>query len=257
MESEQSLLGKKVFFLNPPPVVEEIMALLVRREFEVYPARDHLRLERYLASIEPALLFVNIDEGQPEPAWCAWIESLRSNPKTAKHGVGIVSFNDRPELREKYLMDFGLPCGYVLLKIGAMACADVLMKTLEANEARGRRKYVRVTCEPGNAECAIPTKDGTLHTDILDISSVGAAILFHTLQVPNVGEVLKAVQLSLKGTRVFLDAIIVARRDDDPRGPMRVLLFDPKSLDDTRKEKVHAIVQRAMINEMDKALSQV
>jgi hypothetical protein len=56
-------LGKKVFFLYPPPVLSEIVDELARCEFEVFLVRDHVRLGNVLKSNPEALVFIDIDDG--------------------------------------------------------------------------------------------------------------------------------------------------------------------------------------------------
>lgn len=114
---ENGALGKKVFFLNPPPVLSEVVEDLAKREFEVYLARDHLRLARLLADEPAAIVFINIDDGLDEPGWEAYVRALRGGEKTADVGVGILSMNEDKELMEKYLMDLQVPCGFVVVKI--------------------------------------------------------------------------------------------------------------------------------------------
>ena len=47
---------------------------------------------------------------------------------------------------------------------------------LDVNGAKGRRQYVRATCEvSGNAFISIPTKNGDVNLPLVDFSSVGLA----------------------------------------------------------------------------------
>ena len=76
MPSEDSLFGKKVFFLNPPEVIKEVLPVLIESEYEIYTTTDQTRLGRYLCKNPDCLVFVNIDEGEDERVWRSWIRSV-------------------------------------------------------------------------------------------------------------------------------------------------------------------------------------
>ena len=66
-----------------------------------------------------------------------------ASPDTGSVQIGILSYNEDRELAEKYLMDIGVQCGFIKLKLGLQESIAIILKTLEATEARGNRKYVR------------------------------------------------------------------------------------------------------------------
>jgi hypothetical protein len=250
---ETGILGKKIFFLYPPPVLTEVMDELTRQEFEVYLARDHQKLRRAIPQFPDAILFVNLDEGLDEPGWLAFVKSLREEAPTV--GVGVITLNDDESLREHYLMNLQVQCGFVILKIGAGKTAEILAKTLEANEARGRRKFVRAACAPGVAQCAFDYEGAILRAELTDLSSAGMAIRIDGGATLKVGTVLRDVSLTIKGQRVPASAIVVAKRAADAgAGNVNVLMFDPGALDEARKEKIKSLVTRINQATMDSIL---
>ncbi|HTX71569.1 MAG TPA: PilZ domain-containing protein [Rectinemataceae bacterium] len=240
---ESGALGKKVFFLYPPPVLTEIVDELARREFEVYLAHDHQRLSRALAKSPDSLLFINIDDELDEPGWVSYIDGLRSNAETKCVGVGILTLNDRPpEVRQTYLMDLQVSCGFIVLKIGAAKTTEILVKTLEANEARGRRKFVRALCPPGWGQCALNHEGSQLRAMISDLSSAGMAVKFDGDLSLRTGSILRDVTLTVKGSRLTLSGFVAAQRMEADGSRIHVVMFDPASLDDTRKERLKSLV---------------
>lgn len=236
---EPGALGKKVFFLYPPPVLTEVVEGLAAQEYEVYLAKDHERLRRVLARDPDSVVFVNIDEALDEPAWAAYVAAIRSDAATAHVGVGVMSLNEDLELKQKYLMELQVPCGFVTLKIGAAKTLEILSKTLEANEARGRRKFVRATCAPGATQFVIDLDGRPARGELTDLSSAGAALSFEGgLSVPN-GTVLRGLQLTVKGARLILDAIVVARREGLGA---HVAMFLPASIDEAKKARLRNLV---------------
>ena len=258
---ESGVLGKKVLFLYPPPVLTEVVEELARREFEVYLIGNHDKARRYLASEPESIVFVNIDEGLAEPEWEAWVRGLRDDEKTAGVGIGIMSLNDDQELKTKYLMDLQVQCGYVTLKIGSAKTAEILAKTLEANEARGKRRFVRARTSPGTTLCAANFEGSTLRGEIRDFSIAGMAVQFEGGAALKAGTVLRAIALTIKGGRVSIDGVVVAHRNVDATASAQetdrastILMFDPSSLDDVKREKLRSLILKVNQAEFDRTL---
>ena len=137
---ENGVLGKKVFFLYPPTVLMEVVEELARQEFEVYLSRQHEKLRRVLPTLPGAISFVNLDDRLGEAGWRSYMLSLRAEVPAA--GIGIITLNEDDVLREFYLMNLRVQCGFVIFKVRATRTAEILARTLEANAARDRRKFV-------------------------------------------------------------------------------------------------------------------
>jgi hypothetical protein len=250
---ESGALGKKVFFLYPHPVLSDVVEELARKEFEVYLARDHAKLARVLPSEPESIVFINIDDGMDEPSWESYVRGLRSEGKTVSVGVGILSMNEDQALREKYLMDLQVPCGFVTVKIGAAKTVEILTKTLEANEARGRRKFVRATCSPGSAQCALDLDGRNLRGSLSDLSSAGMALALEGESSLRPGTVLRGLTLTVRGVRVSVDGFIAAKRDAG-EVPTYIVMFDPSTIDDAKRDKLRSLVSKLNQSAMDKVL---
>ena len=247
---ERGVLGKKIFFLYPPPVLTQVVDELTKLEFEVYLAHDHEKLRRSIAAFPDSLVFVNLDDGLDEAGWMAYVEALRAEAPAV--GIGIVTLNDDSELREHYLMNLQVQCGFVILKIGAAKTTEILVKTLEANEARGRRKFVRAICGPGLAQCAIEHEGSRLSADLSDLSSAGLALRFREAVIVRVGTVFPDMVLTIKGQRLIASGVVVATRTaDNGGGNVHVLMFDPGSLDEVKRDKLKSLVSRINQSAMD------
>lgn len=253
---ESGALGKKVFFLYPPPVLGEVVEELGRQEFEVYLVYDETKLQRVLAQDPESIVFANIDNGAKEKDWTGYIRSIREDPKTATVGLGVLSMNEDRELMQKYLMELQLPCGYIVVKLGASKTAEILSKTLDANEARGRRKFVRASCPPGVAQAYVDIDGKTYRSEVSDLSSAGCAIRFEEALVCRPGTILRGLQLNIKGVRVLADAFVAAKRDDGER-PTHIVMFAPTSLDDERRDKIRGLVTKLNQTAMDKLLATI
>lgn len=236
-------LGKKIFFVYPPQVLIEIVDDLARHEYEVYLSRDHNKLRRAIKAFPNAILFVNLDDGLTEEEWRDYIVGLRA--EAPEVGIGIITLNDNSDLREFYLMEAQVQCGFVILKIGAAKTAEILAKTLEANEARGRRKFVRALCPPGATQCLVDNEGLNLKAELTDLSSAGMAIRIAGGAKLRVGTVLRDMGLSIKGQRLTVSGVVVATRaEGEGSDGVHVVMFDPNSLDEAKKEKLKNLVFR-------------
>jgi hypothetical protein len=243
MEQESAILGKKVFLLYPHSVIhEEMLDILIMSGFETYTLQDHKRAAKILERFPDSIMFINIDEGMKEPEWEAYIRALRENSKTATTQLGILSYNQDRALMEKYLMELSLPCGYIQLKLGIKESTKIILDALKANDARGRRKFIRASCEGDNyAAMNYKCPEGFFQGKLLDISSAGIAVRIDRFPALPANSVLRAVQLKLRGGMIMTDAILMGRRGDDQ--DVWILLFDPSKIDHDNKLVIHHYIK--------------
>lgn len=72
--------------------------------------------------------------------WVHYIKKLKIDYTNI--AIGVRSSNDSSSLKSDYLMDIGILGGYILLDDNTWKSIDKINRTLEVNEARGRRKSV-------------------------------------------------------------------------------------------------------------------
>jgi hypothetical protein len=256
MSNTDSLFGKKVFFVNPPAVFSEVLPALIEAEYEIYTTTDHTKLGRYLRKNPDCLVFVNIDEGDDERVWRSWIRSVKDDEASAATRFGIITMMADDAKKQTYIMDIGLECGFIVVKIGAAKTTEILLRMLEANEAKGRRRYVRTFCPEDSADFTCKTNAGLIRGVLKDLSAAGMATGFSDGFAPGTGTRLKDLQLNLKGARVILSGVIVGGRDDDLKGPTRVIMFEPASLNDDKRSKLRSFVRKLLQSRMDQELMQ-
>lgn len=256
MPKDDRLFGKKVFFLNPPAVFSEVLPMLIEAEYELYTTTDQGKLGRYLCRNPDCLVFVNIDEGSEERVWRSWIRSVKDNEASAATRFGIITMMADDAKKQTYIMDIGVECGFIVVKIGAAKTTEILLKMLEANEARGRRKYVRTVCPEESADFTCKTTAGLVRGSLKDLSSAGMATDFSNGYAPGTGTRLKDLQLNLKGARVIVNGVVIGGHDDDNTGPTRVIMFEPDSLNDDKRNKLRSFIRKLLQLRMDQELLQ-
>lgn len=254
--AEELAKGRKVFFLYPHAIIRDLIKDIIRNEYEVFTVEDHTRLKHFLTREKNAIVFINIEERLREEEWEKYIRDILGNPDTRGVGVGVLTYFDRGKaLTEKYLMELGVNCGFIRLKTDLAKCKDIILRTLEANEARGKRRFVR-----GITNARLDTFNAVIGTSrysgkVLDISIAGMACQFNDLgQRLNVGMELKDIQLVLRGARCQIEARIIRidRRGGD--SDVYVLLFLADSLKPAIKDKIHAFIQICLQDEIDQEL---
>lgn len=202
--------GKKVYFLYPPSVIEEKMVIeLIDNEYEVYICNDYKKANIIFTKHKDSVVFINIDKKIRDFDWDKYIEDIINDPVTKDIKLGILTYNYDEKLRKKYLIDYMLPAGVIQLKLGFEKSRDIILKVLEANEARGGRKYVRAICsEPDKASFNIRLFGKYFSGRIIDICSASMACVFK--EKPRVHEktLLEDIQLQLRGSLLKTSGIV-------------------------------------------------
>lgn len=247
---DEAVTGKKVFFLYPPSVIrDDLITRLIEQEFEVYILNDHVLANRILRLYPTSLIYINLDANLNENEWEEWIRKTMEDPTTSTVGIGIVSYNNDENLQRKYLMDIGIQCGFIKLKLGIDESTKILLATLKATEAKGRRKYVRATCE-NDAMSSVNIKDGLKNAtgNIKDISVVGFSCTFPIDPVFQKNTVIHDVQLKLRGFLVKVDVLVFGRRNDEQI--TYVMLFT-QSIEPASRKKIRSYLQIALQAELE------
>ncbi|MDR1618859.1 MAG: PilZ domain-containing protein [Treponema sp.] len=243
--------GKKIFLLYPHSVIhDEMIDILIMNGFETYILRDHKKALHILKKFPASIMFVNIDERMSEKEWEEYINGILKNPETRDTRLGILSYNQDKRLMEKYLMRMALPCGYIQLKLGVQESTKIIVNALEANEARGRRKFIRAICEDDPyTTMNYKSPDGFFQGKILDISSAGIAARITGFFDYPPNSVLKEVQLKLRGALVMSNMILMGKRKDDL--DVQILVFDPVHMNPDYKLVIHHYIKLCLQKYID------
>lgn len=244
---ENRAYAKRVLFLYPHSVIQDqLITLLIQSEYEVATVNDYQKASTLLYRYPSSILFVNIEAELNEEEWEQFIRGVINTRDKHDARVGILTYNPSNELAQKYLMDVGIQCGFIGLKLGLAESAKIVLKTLEANEARGGRRYVRVKCPAGKASLNINHKKTVINGSILDISSAGLACTLDGSVEP--GEVLEDVQLSLWGARLKLQVRVAGVRVEDGQ-KLFVFMFDKMERENVGK--IYGFIKKAIQAEID------
>jgi hypothetical protein len=249
----QDAAGRKVFLLNPPSVVgDELIHAILAAEYELYVLKDPRRAMRVFQRFPDSIVFISIDSEMPEPEWEQYVRRLLTDSTFSDIRVGILSYNSDSGLIEKYLMDIGVQCGFVRLKLGAQESTKIMLQMLEANEARGRRRYVRArTAEDRKAGFNVEIAGKRYEGRVLDISSVGMAVRFVEDVHIEPKSSLPDIQLRLRATLVRINGVALGRREDDRS--VLVVLFR-HAPDSKARRQIREYIHRSLQDYIDKMM---
>jgi hypothetical protein len=240
--------GRKVLFLYPHSVLnEDLLIEILSHEYEIYGIRDHKTAVKIAGAFPGSIFFVNIDEALKEYQWETWIRRLISEPSTSSTRVGILTYNPDPELARKYLMDVGIQCGFIQMKLGLAQGKAIILKTLLANEARGRR-FVRARCnDPKKASFNMAVRGAHVTGAILDISIAGMTFRFDAAVRLEPQDVLDDVQLRMRGKLCRVSGSYAGALRG---GTDRALLMFSAPLPAEAKAEIHRFIFLSLQEEM-------
>src|SRR4030042_6440439 len=106
--------GKRIFFLYPHSVIEELAKELVRHEYEVYLIKDKDIMIELLKINQTSILYINIDEVLKEEEWEEYIQGIIKEPSLSnKVELGLLTYRRKEHLVQKYLLEVGTKCGCI------------------------------------------------------------------------------------------------------------------------------------------------
>lgn len=250
---QQNFMAKRVLFLYPHSVIQqEMVRELVSYEYSVQLVNDHERLRAVVNNFEQPIIFVNIDEHLSNEEWKDYIQEMTEATDNDAQ-IGVLTYNDDSELASFYLMELMIPCGFIKLKLGLEQSRKIIHATLEANEANGRRKYLRLDCwNKSNTELNFKNNEYIFSGRIKDISSVGMAFVLNEDLQLNKHTVVSDIQLKLRGKIARVSGPVMGQRET-PDGVIYVMLFDKTVTPDTRG-KIHSFIYDMLQEEMSKIL---
>jgi hypothetical protein len=251
--AEAVTTGKKIFFLYPSPVMSSVAEELIQEEYEVYIIQDHKKLGNVLKECPESIVLVNIDEGIPEKEWEAWIRGLMKKPATAKVQVGILTGTANETLERKYIDNVRVQCGFTVVRANSMSALRKLYAILQAVNARGRRKYIRVNMEKDMAAINIPYNGSFIEGVVKDISVVGLSCAFSQDPQLEKNSLCQDMQIKLGSTLLKAEGIVFGSRAGES-ARVYVFLFTQRTDPDIRT-RIREFNQSILQSRMDARLT--
>ncbi len=236
--------SKKVFFLYPVGVVKDISKDLIKNGFETHQIDDHEKLHPLLQKYPGSIVYINIYEIMDEQKWEHYIRGLIADESLSNINIGICVYNTNlnDELMNKYLMDVGITAGFINVFTSYKKSIDSIIKVLNALEARGKRKFIRVSPLQNDLNTYIqtPLENTEVKGIIKDISVYCLLAEFNeSCFTPN--QILRRCVIKLKGVLLTCDMIVKGFLQENPK--TFILIFVHKN-EETKNKVFDYIFER-------------
>jgi hypothetical protein len=224
IEKKELVEGIKTFFVVPDLSImpEDFLPNFFLKGFEAYYLLDDQYLDirakiRVLYELFPEMiLFFNTDRKLGDLVWQSYIKELQEEyGERARIGVlyGVhIAAETRRRMERAYLYDIGINCGCIPIGYRKATNLSLLSGVLTANQANGRRKYLRAIC---GETCELNFMRDRVKVEgrILDISISHFSCEFYGVD-PEIRMYEKAsdIQLKLAGIICTVDAVLFTRR---------------------------------------------
>lgn len=245
----------KVFFLYPHSIIQtRLVKKIVENEYSAYVLNNHETVKPLLMRYTNSILFINIDSVLPEKDWEMYIRDLKETAELSGVRIGVLTSYSQDDKAEKYLMQIMIECGFIKLKTGFEDSLRVILTVLEANEAKGKRKYVRVTADSKPTTYAEFKMDNQYYrAKIHDISSAAMTISFDVNVYIADTMVFEHIQLLLSGVPVIAKGRIYGSRVIDGK-KVYVITFN---LEKDEQEKIQNYIFRTRQDYIDKEIADI
>lgn len=172
---ENNDFGRKVFFIMPSFDFRSlVIPALYEQEFEVYIFDSYTKAKDILRNYPDSICFINTDEGMTPGEWYFYVKSFEEDPMLATIFLGIICTRMTKAQKEQFVMDTTIPAGILEARLSHEELIENIIKILEINGAKGRRRYVRAKCSDDYASFATFLINGSdVQVNINDISSAG------------------------------------------------------------------------------------
>lgn len=214
MAEDKSVFGRKVFFIAPGIVFEQqVIERLRLMEYEVYAIEDYRKAKPLLRKNADSICFCIIESQLTLKGWHSFIKSFEDEGVFAPLDVGVIIHTLTDEKHASFVSGLQLDAGIIRMDQNQELMFREIVKALDAKQAKGLRKYVRVNClNESQADLLWLNGNRMCKLKIIDISSVGLAAKLSAGQANTVyiNQIIDGATINLKTIQVSVDIKITA-----------------------------------------------
>ncbi|MBO4857051.1 MAG: hypothetical protein J5527_00880 [Treponema sp.] len=232
--------GRKTFFiapdrtLFPQSYLEEYLVLGYECYFidtDIFLPIE-VKVDIILSVFKDSILFFNVDAPVQGTSWAYIIKEMQEKYPSALFGVLYAkrhSTAERQSLEHQYLYAMGIQCGCIQLEYQKRDNFQIIEQVLYANQAMGRRKYVRALCSSSCSFSFSLERQGVMQNRLTDISISHFSFVLPEGQLRlDDYEKVSDIVFTIHGLRFRSDAVLYMTRPVD-NGILFVFAFQTKS----------------------------
>ena len=255
-KNDTDFAGRKIFFLYPSLLMQEkLVSGLAQEEFEAYSVGDKDKLRKLLKKYPHSIVFANISEGMLTNDWDNWINSVMTDSDLIGVDIGIIAYGENADMRQKFTEQLKIRFGYTVMKPDLSAVVKQLVSILNRENAKGRRKFVRVVVDKGfDITVDILLSSGTpVRGTVMDISMAGFSCSLTGEPELEKNSYFTNIKIQLKNQLLNVQGIFFRAR---MQGTEKVYVFlfaqhaSPEAQTEIRKF-VHSLLQSRMDSELE------
>lgn len=239
--------GRKVFFINSSRQINSnIVDYLRNEEYETYVIDDYKSAKIYLRMNPDSICFFYIDTQLSKNGWFNFIKSFDEDEILKSQYIGVVTEKIDNKTRDKYLSGLNIRSGLITLDESIENILGGILSTLEALNAKGRRKYVRAKITIDKDSYILWTVNNKMFKfPLLDISSVGMAVDIpeQAMSIVKPNLVMNSVTLKI-GSKEYPISVVIYVVKQIPDGNLGILLIT--SADDKAKRYIKQYVANTL-----------
>jgi len=258
-DNDQSLsLGKKIFFFHPSEFTRnQVIAQLAQEEFEVYIIEEESKLRKALKKYPGSIMFACINEVLMESAWdklvCDINREMNAKDDNAGVHIGIIASMDNESLRQKYLEQYNVSCGFSVIHSDLNTAILQLVNNLNGVNAKGRRNYIRLIMDKETKIAVNFPMHGTFVDGIIkDLSVVGFSCSFADDPDLTKNALFGDIQFRLQNQLLKVEGNVFGSRMDGAE-KIYVILFT-QHVDSGVHTVIRKYIQSNLQNRIDKEL---
>ena len=235
---ENPLFGRKVYFINPPLIIENYVVEELRsEEYEAFVIDNYHHAKPVLENNKDAMAYFYIDDEMDYDQWYNYIKSFNNSETLKTIFIGVISIKANINIKEKFMMDLKLPGGFIMLNNKIDITSKKIRDILDLNGAKGRRKYIRLASKDlREVNGYLAYKDKLYNFSIDDISSVGFSCSYpmDMIEVFPKNLLHPCVSLTLGRRTIVVSSVVFGTRNNENKGSS-VLLFTKEVSKEVRK----------------------
>lgn len=255
-DGDKTLETKKIFFLFTDKTTEKWLGdKISEQEYEAFFLKDHSKVLDVLHHYDDSILFINTLEPVRNFDVYHFVSSIKENVLSPGTAVGVIVPFDCNEEEIGTCTDFNVQ---IANEKGSLQCDQTfgrILGILDEQNARGRRRYVRVKCTSDyHATFSIKRGGKIMNGYISDISSAGMMAHFNDACRWAPDTYFHDLQLRLFGTTCNISGRVMGSHSGDRKN--WVILFEYADAS-AEKQKVQSFISQMLRKDFQENLETI